>query len=389
VLRVGLTGGTGAGKSTAARRLAELGALVVDADGLAREVVAPGTPGLAAVVREFGEQVLAADGSLDRPALGTVVFSDAGRRRALEAITHPLVRARRDELVAAAPATAVVVDDIPLLVETGRGAEWPLVVVVDAPVEVRVARLTSSRGMAEADARARIASQAGDAERRAAADVVLQNAGSPQELGAAVERLWRERLVPFEEGLRATRRAPRSPTAELVPPDPTWPAQARRVLARVRRAAGDRALSVEHIGSTSVPGLAAKDVLDVQVVVEDLAAAEQVVDDLRQAGLVRCSGEWWDELPGGGTARKALAANADPGRAVDCHVRAPGSPARDAVDLRDHLRAHPGDRDAHAALDVPGQDVGSRRGGLRTGEPPGGVWLVEGPHHPGGSRVSR
>jgi len=350
VLRVGLTGGTGAGKSTAARRLAELGAVVVDADALAREVVAPGTPGLAAVVREFGREVLAPDGGLDRAALGAVVFADTGRRRALEALTHPLVRARRDEIVAAAPPSAVVVDDIPLLVETGRGAEWPLVVVVDAPVEVRVARLAASRGMAGADARARIAAQAGDAERRAAADVVLDNAGGPEALREAVDGLWRDRLVPFEEGLRLARRAPRSPTAELVRPDPTWPAHAERVLARVQRVVGDRARSVEHVGSTAVPGLPAKDVLDVQVVVEDLAAAEQVADDLREAGLVRLPGEWVDELTGGGTAPKALAANADPGRAVNCHVRPPGAPARDAVALRDHLRAHPAERDAYAAL---------------------------------------
>ncbi|WP_299036513.1 dephospho-CoA kinase [uncultured Pseudokineococcus sp.] len=350
MLRVGLTGGTGAGKSTAARRLSELGAVVVDADAIAREVVEPGTPGLDAVVREFGEHVLTGDGALDRPALGAVVFADADRRRALEAITHPLVRARREELVAAAPASAVVVDDIPLLVETGRGAEWPLVVVVDAPVEVRVARLVASRGMAEADARARIASQAGDDERRAAADVVLANDGGAQELREAVEQLWRERLVPFEEGLRLGRRAARDARAVLVPPDPTWPAQAERVLARVRRAAGERALSVEHVGSTSVPGLPAKDVLDVQVVVDDLATAQRVADDLREAGLVRLPGEWADELPGGGTTPKCFAANADPERAVNCHVRPRVGRASDVLALRDHLRAHPAERAAYAAL---------------------------------------
>lgn len=350
MLRVGLTGGTGAGKSTAARRLAGLGAVVVDADALAREVVAPGTAGLAAVVAEFGEQVLGPDGALDRAALGAVVFADAGRRRALEAITHPRVRARRDELVAAAPPDAVVVDDIPLLVETGRGAEWPLVVVVDAALEVRVARLVASRGMAEEDARARAASQASDAERRDAADVVLANDGAPEDLEPVVDRLWRERLVPFEEGLRLGRRAPRSPTAVLVPPDPTWPAQAARVLARVRRVAGERALSVDHVGSTAVAGLPAKDVLDVQVVVDDLVTARRVAEDLRAAGLVQPPGEWEDELPGGGRAPKAFAANADPGRAVNCHVRAPGAPARDAVALRDHLQAHPAERDAYAAL---------------------------------------
>ncbi|WP_298991150.1 dephospho-CoA kinase [uncultured Pseudokineococcus sp.] len=350
MLRVGLTGGTGAGKSTAARRLAALGAVVVDADALAREVVAPGSPGLAAVVREFGEGVLGPDGALDRPALGAVVFADAGRRRALEAITHPLVRARRDELVASAPADAVVVDDIPLLVETGRGAEWPLVVVVHAPLEVRVRRLVEGRGLAEDDARRRAASQASDDERRAAADVVLDNARAPADLERGVDALWRERLVPFEAHLRAGERAPRPAHAVLVPYDPTWPVQAERLLARVRRAAGERALSVEHVGSTAVPGLAAKDVLDVQVVTPDLATAGAVADDLRAAGLVRPPGKWWDDRPDGSRLPKAFATEADAGRPVNCHVRPAGGQTGDVLALRDLLRRDAVEREAYAAL---------------------------------------
>lgn len=201
MLRVGLTGGTGSGKSTVARRLAERGAVVVDADALAREVVAPGTEGLAEVVAEFGPSVLAADGSLDRAALAQVVFGDDERRRALEAITHPLIARRTGELVAAAPDDAVLVHDVPLLVEKGMGAGYDLVVVVDAPVEVRVRRLVG-RGLPEDDARRRIASQATTEQRRAAADVWLDNDGTAEDLLAAVDRLWDERLVPLREARR-------------------------------------------------------------------------------------------------------------------------------------------------------------------------------------------
>ena len=202
VLRTGLTGGTGSGKSTVARRLGERGAVVVDADVLAREVVAPGSEGLAAVVEEFGAEVLAPDGALDRAALAAVVFGDDARRRALEAITHPLIARRTGELVAAAPDDAVLVHDVPLLVEKRMGAGYHLVVVVDAPVEDRVRRLVG-RGMPEDDARRRIASQADDEQRRAAADVWLENAGTPQQLEQAVDRLWDERLVPFRDLLAA------------------------------------------------------------------------------------------------------------------------------------------------------------------------------------------
>src|SRR5688572_824402 len=151
MLRVGLTGGIGSGKSTAARRLQSLGAVVVDADALAREVVRPGSAGLAAVVDRFGERVLGADGALDRAVLGSLVFADARARADLEAVTHPLIAARTSELVAAAPQDAVVVHDVPLLVEKHLGPAYHLVVVVAAEAQTRVARLTSSRGMDEAD----------------------------------------------------------------------------------------------------------------------------------------------------------------------------------------------------------------------------------------------
>jgi len=194
VLRIGLTGGIGSGKSTVSELLAARGAVIVDADRIAREVVEPGTTGLAAVVDAFGEQVLAADGSLDRPALAAVVFSDPAARARLDAIVHPLVRRRSAELVAAAPAGAVVVNDVPLLVETGQAASFDVVLVVEADPEIRVARLVQ-RGLTEDDARARIASQASDEQRRAVADVVLDNSGTPEELAEQVDRFWAERVA--------------------------------------------------------------------------------------------------------------------------------------------------------------------------------------------------
>jgi dephospho-CoA kinase len=195
VLRIGLTGGIGSGKSTVSQLLVERGAVLVDADVIAREVVAPGTPGLAAVVDAFGPDVLAPDGSLDRPALAAIVFADPDARARLDGIVHPLVRARAAELIAAAPPDAVVVQDVPLLVETGQSASYDLVLVVEAAPETRVARLVQ-RGLAEADARARIAAQATDEQRRAVADVVLDNSGSREELAAQVDRFWTDHVAP-------------------------------------------------------------------------------------------------------------------------------------------------------------------------------------------------
>jgi len=191
VLRVGLTGGIGSGKSEVSRRLATYGAVVIDADALAREAVAPGTDGLAEVVDLFGPEVLAADGSLDRAALGTLVFGDSTARRRLEQVIHPKVRARAAELEAQAPADAVVVHDIPLLVETGQADDFDRVVVIDAPDAVRVERL-AARGMDADEAHRRIAAQSGRAERLAAADYVVTNDSTLADLDAAVERLWRD-----------------------------------------------------------------------------------------------------------------------------------------------------------------------------------------------------
>ena len=195
VLRIGLTGGIGSGKSTAAARFAELGAVLVDSDVLAREVVAVGSPGLARVVERFGPDVLAADGSLDRPRLGRLVFGDPAALADLNAIVHPLVAERSAALMAeaAGAGVAAVVHDVPLLVENGLAGNYDRVVVVEAPLELRLRRL-AGRGLDSETARARIAAQAGDEQRRAVADVVLDNSGSVEELRAQVDAAW-ARLV--------------------------------------------------------------------------------------------------------------------------------------------------------------------------------------------------
>jgi dephospho-CoA kinase len=181
-----------AGKSTVAAMLAELGAVVIDADRLAREVVAPGSEGLAAVVEAFGERVLTADGAMDRPAVGAVVFGDEPARRRLEAIIHPRVRARAAELEAAAPEGSVVVHDIPLLVETGQAGDFDAVLVVDVPVEVQVARMVEDRAMTPEEAQARVAAQATREQRRAAATYLIENTGTREDLRDRVAEVFAE-----------------------------------------------------------------------------------------------------------------------------------------------------------------------------------------------------
>jgi dephospho-CoA kinase len=191
VHKIGLTGGIGAGKSTVARLLAAHGAIIVDADALAREVVAPGTPGLQEVVETFGSGVLQSDGSLDREALGHVVFNDPDRRRALEAITHPRIGERTAELFEAAGQDDVVVHDVPLLVELNMAPLYEQVIVVEAPDEVRLARL-EGRGVSRESAAERIRSQADAEQRRAVATIVIDNAGTDEELRDRVDEVWRQ-----------------------------------------------------------------------------------------------------------------------------------------------------------------------------------------------------
>ncbi|MEU1512669.1 dephospho-CoA kinase [Streptomyces sp. NPDC005811] len=192
MLKVGLTGGIGAGKSEVSRLLVECGAVLIDADRIAREVVAPGTPGLTAVVDAFGEEVLTADGSLDRPRLGSIVFADPEKLAVLNAIVHPLVGARSRALESAAPEDAVVVHDVPLLTENGLAALYDLVIVVDVATETQLDRLVRLRGMTEDDARARMAAQATREQRRKTADIVVDNDVPLAELERRVKDVWAE-----------------------------------------------------------------------------------------------------------------------------------------------------------------------------------------------------
>jgi dephospho-CoA kinase len=189
MIRVVVTGGIGSGKSEVTRLFAELGAVVVDADLLAREVVAAGTPGLEEIVRTFGRDLLGPDGELDRPAMGRRVFADPTARTQLEAIIHPRVRQRADEIERGAPDDAVVVHDIPLLVETGQADRFDAVVVVDVPEVLQVERL-AGRGMGEDDARSRIRAQAGREERLAVADYVIGNTGTREDLRLAMAEVF-------------------------------------------------------------------------------------------------------------------------------------------------------------------------------------------------------
>ncbi|WP_188116218.1 dephospho-CoA kinase [Salinispora cortesiana] len=322
MLMVGLTGGIGAGKSAVAARLAGLGAVIVDADRLSREVVAPGTEGLAEIVDTFGDRVLGPDGALDRAALGSLVFTDEPGRRALEAIIHPRVRTRTAELVAAAPPDAVVVNDVPLLVESGLAPTYHLVIVVQTALSIRLERLTRDRGMTPAEARRRIAAQADDAHRRAAADVLLTNDGTRDELHRAVDALWADRLLPYAVNLR-DRRVAQPPRPERVQADPSWPEQYARLAARIRRAVTPADLRIAHIGSTAVPEPDPVDVIEIQLTVPCLGDADgALAEQLADAGFPRLpetgrdTPRWPERVHG----------SADPARPVRLYVREAGWP---------------------------------------------------------------
>lgn len=195
-MRVGLTGGIASGKSTVSSLFAELGAVVIDGDKLAREVVERGTRGLAAVVQAFGPELLTPDGDLDRPAMGAIVFNDDAKRKVLESIVHPLIFERYAELEAATGPDDIVIHDIPLLAESGRAGEFDEIVVVDAPEELQVERMLHDRGWTEADARARITAQATREERLAIATYVVDNTGSLDDLRARVVEIYEDLTGP-------------------------------------------------------------------------------------------------------------------------------------------------------------------------------------------------
>ncbi|MDI2033835.1 dephospho-CoA kinase [Paenarthrobacter nitroguajacolicus] len=346
MLKIGLTGGIASGKSLVASRLQELGALLIDADLIARQVVEPGTPGLEQVVEAFGPGILDQAGRLDRPKLGSIVFGDPARREVLNGIVHPLVRHAAASIMENAGAGDIVVQDIPLLVETGQGSNFHLVLVVDAPDDMRVSRMVEYRGMTPEDAHSRMAAQATRAERNAAADVILDNSGAKQDLLAAVDTLWERRLVPFAENIKQGTRAARDAGPVLADPNGDWARQAERLAARITLAAPAEILAVDHIGSTSVPGLAAKDVLDLQLAVTDLATADRIAPLLGTAGFPAVPHVRQDTPkpsdPGMENWEKRFHANADPGRAVNLHVRVAGSPGwQYALLFRDWLRAEP------------------------------------------------
>jgi dephospho-CoA kinase len=363
MLRIGLTGGIGAGKSAVSGTFSQCGGVVVDGDVIAREVVEPGTEGLAALVDAFGDDILLPDGGLNRPALAAKAFSSDETRATLNGIVHPLVGKRRAELIAAVPQNSVVVEDIPLLVESGMAPLFPLVVVVYADAELRVARLVEQRGMAEDDARTRIAAQAADDQRRAVADVWLDNSTTPESLAERAREVWDHRIMPFAANLSAGQVV--RPPARLVPADPAWPDQAARILARLKVACGAKALRVDHIGSTAVPGLDAKDVLDVQVTVESLVAADELADQLLPAGYpriehitadiakpnARSTVGRYDHNDDPTLWHKRIHGSADPGRPTNVHLRVDGWPDQQfALLFVDWLTANPDVRDEYLAV---------------------------------------
>jgi dephospho-CoA kinase len=357
MLRIGLTGGIGAGKSALSKTFSECGGIIVDGDVIAREVVQPGTEGLASLVEAFGKDILRPDGALDRAALAAKAFRDDEARKKLNGIVHPLVGKRRSEIIAAVAEDAVVVEDIPLLVESGMAPLFPLVVIVHADVEMRVRRLVEQRGMSEEDARARIAAQADDEQRRAVADVWLDNSGEPGELVERAHDVWNNRILPFAHNLGAGQIA-RAP-ARLVPPDPGWPDQARRIVNRLKTACGHRALRVDHIGSTAVPEFDAKDVIDIQITVESLTVADELAEPLLAAGYprlehitqdgakadARSTVDRYDHSDDPGLWHKRIHASADPGRPTNVHIRVDGWPNQQfALLFVDWLAANPGVR---------------------------------------------
>ena len=376
MLRIGLSGGIGAGKSTVSSTLSDLGGVVVDGDVISREVVEPGTDGLAALVEAFGEQILSDDGSLNRPALAAIAFSDEEKRQTLNGIVHPLVGKRRSELIASAGEDAVVVEDIPLLVESGMAPMFPLVIIVNADEDLRVRRLIEHRDFTEKDARARIAAQATQEQRRAVADVWLDNTGSADELVEQARALWQQRIQPFALNLEAGEPARSHPV--LVTYDRSWPEQARRIVARLKTACGHHAVRIDHIGSTAVEGLDAKDVIDIQVTVASINAADELAAGLTNAGYVRrpitadvskpdarSTVAEFDHVDDEALWHKRIHASADPGRPTLVHLRVDGWPNQQfALLFADWLAANPDARDHYLAVKREAERAAAPDGGI-------------------------
>lgn len=281
MLSIGLTGGIAAGKSLLSTRFRELGAVVIDADQLARDVVAPGTPGLLAVVERFGPEILLPDGSLNRPALGARVFVNKSELADLNAITHPLVRAAATVMKNDAGPGTVVVQDIPLLVETGQGPNFHLVLVVQASVDERLRRMIADRGMSRDEALARIAAQASDVERAAVADVLIENHGDPAIALAALDSLWHDRLLPYAANLAAARPADHVCSIE----GPVEVLAAERLVARISHALGERALSVRAINIAEGSGRTVPIRVEIRVERTANTTSEQLTEDLAEVGF--------------------------------------------------------------------------------------------------------
>lgn len=356
MLRVGVTGGIGSGKSTVAHRLGDLGAVVTDADVVARQVMEPGEPVLEQVRERFGPGVIKDDGSLDRAALAGLVFPDPEALADLDAMTGPAIAERVADQRSQVPPGIVSVFDTPLLVERGLWVHEHVSIVVEADLEKRVGRLVEQRGLDEQDVRNRIAAQASDAERRAASDVVLGNDGSRDELVAAVDALWRDRLEPWNDNLVHGRRSRRPDRGAVVDPRADWQARGARIVAKLAAALrGLPVTEVSHVGSTSVPGLLAKDVIDIQIGVRALADADSGAfhEAMRGAGYVLVPGNVQDNPhPAGADQQnwtKRFHGGCDPADIVHVHVRAAHSAGwRFALLFRDWLTHEPGERDAYA-----------------------------------------
>ena len=348
MLKIGLTGGIGAGKSTVSEILAAHGAVIIDADKIAREVVAPGEPLLSSLAGRFGQGVIGDDGGLDRAQLAAAAFVDEESTAALNALMHPAIRERTIDHFSKHSDAEVVVHDVPLLVENEMTPAYHLNLLVDVPAELRLQRLMNARGMERGDAESRIARQATDEDRYAVCDVIIDNAGPVTNTQTDVARLVKDRLLPFAASLKRRRRAARGPAVLVDPAGENWSMQAQRIIAKLHHGLGNQ-LTIDHIGSTAVPGLAAKDVIDLQLLVPDLDTARALDPGLADLGYPGQDAE--DYLGAGSSESKRFHANTDPGRAVNLHVRSEGSVgsvfAREFVNL---LRHDSGERERYARL---------------------------------------